>query len=158
IKGTLQIKMPPGITLQGTLGFKGFEPDSIGIGQSNLNVPIGTTGAFLQAISGEVDNISSSSQAPVSFTGSVTFTEGPAISVSLPSFIGGSFTGSALSVTVSATIVKTHLAGSGTVIVAGGIATGSGNFDLDWSKGTLTAGASLSIADDLVNIQANLNA
>ena len=43
------------------------------------NVPIGTTGAFLQQIDGLLNNLAPSNEALVEFTGGLNFTAGPKI-------------------------------------------------------------------------------
>lgn len=146
--GTLQI--PTGIDVIAELQFLGTEFNSITLGADGLNKPIGATGLFLQSISGTVDHVAEADPDPVSFGGDVTATGGPEIDISLPSWAGGDFSGSLLSIAVNGEIDAEHLTAAGTLNLIEGLATAGANVELNWTDGFLAANGEFNILNGLI--------
>lgn len=146
--GTLQI--PTGIDVIAELEFLGTAFNSITLGVDGLNKPIGATGLFLQSISGTVDHVAEAAMEPISFGGDVTATGGPEIEISLPSWAGGDFSGSLLSIAVNGEIDAEHLTAAGMLSLIEGLATADANVELNWTEGFFTANGEFNILDGLI--------
>ncbi|MCA9013496.1 MAG: hypothetical protein KDB01_27285, partial [Planctomycetaceae bacterium] len=149
--GTLQI--PTGIEVIANLNFLGTDFNSITLGVAGLNKPIGASGLFLQSISGTVDHVSELDAEPISFGGDVVATGGPEINISLPSWAGGDFNGSLLSINVNGEIDSDHLEAHGALSLIEGLATADANVNLNWTEGFFTANGDFNMINGL--IQAN---
>ena len=132
VKGTATLRIPPGIELSAELGFLDGRLNEAALGLDDLSIPIGTTGAYLQAIRGGVDHLADAQA--ILFRGGVGVTAGPEVSVSLPSWAGGDFTGSLLRLDCDGAIDANHLDVSGDVSIAGGIVSAIGNVELNWDR------------------------
>ena len=150
VQGEASLRIPTGIDVLGGLGFLQGDLNFLSLGVSNLNKPIGATGAFLQSISGAIDNIAPAATEPINFTGGVGVTAGPNISISLPSFLGGDVGGALVELNVSGTIDIEHLEATGDLIIAGGLVSGTATAELNWTEGFLSATAALDALDGAI--------
>lgn len=147
--GTLQI--PTGIEVIANLNFLGTAFNSITLGVAGLNKPLGASGLFLQSISGTVDHVSELDTEPISFGGDVIATGGPEIDISLPSWAGGNFTGSLLSINVNGEIDSDHLEAHGALSLIQGLATADANVNLNWTEGFFTANGDFNMINGLIH-------
>jgi len=137
VSGSGTIRIPSGVELTAGIGFAGGKLNTATVGVGNLNKPLGTSGVFLQSISGTVDHLSDT--AGIAFTGSVGLTAGPQVALDLPDWAGGELSGSLAKLDLTATINASHLTGSGSVTLAEGLVTGSITADLNWSTGAFNS-------------------
>ena len=144
IKGEATIKMPSGITVTGGLGFVDGELNFVKLVGDNLNVAIDATGAFLQKIGGQVDHIAEKDPKPIAFGGTVGATAGPQKNIQLPQFLGGTFQGTLLRLDVEGTVDANHLVAKGKLLVVGGLVQGDATAEINWTKGFISADATLS--------------
>ena len=151
VQGQANLTIPTGIVLQAGLGFVGGSLNYISLGASNLNLAIGATGAFLQSIQGSVNHVAPGDPNPVQFQGAVGVTAGPQVSVSLPSWAGGGFSGSLVQLGVNGLIDAQHLAASGNITLVGGLATATGSVNLNWNTGVLSANANFNMLDNIIS-------
>jgi Ca2+-binding RTX toxin-like protein len=139
------VSIPSGIDVAATVLWNGSQLQYIQIGASNLNKPIGTTGAFLQSIEGKYEGGNTSA-----FTGTVGVTAGAQINLNLPSWAGGNKRGSLVELNASATITSSNLTANGNITVLGGLMTGNGLAEVNWGKGYLWASSNFNILDRLI--------
>jgi uncharacterized repeat protein (TIGR01451 family) len=158
IQGDASLLIPTGIVLEGGLGFIENQINYLSLGASELNQPIGTTGIFLQSISGQIDNIASSDTDLIEFLGQTEMTAGAEVNLSLPSWLGGNVSGSVLGLGLEALIDPERLSGSGDITLLGGLARGNGQAELNWNQGTLTASTSFNILDSFIQTQSDFKA
>ncbi|MCA9140931.1 MAG: hypothetical protein KDB00_29370, partial [Planctomycetales bacterium] len=160
--GTLDI--PTGIEVQATVGFLNGNFNSISLetpsetNPETLNKPLGNTGIFLQRIDGSVNHVASSDPAPVSFGGGLTATGGPSVSFTLPSWAGGTYGGRLVEFTVNGMLDKNHLDTTGVLSIANGLATLTGQVELNWNEGFLEAGGNLNVLDGLITANSTFRA
>uniref|UniRef100_UPI0039C683D1 Calx-beta domain-containing protein n=1 Tax=Nodularia chucula TaxID=3093667 RepID=UPI0039C683D1 len=159
IKGDGLVLIPTGIAIGGGIGFINGEFNYLSLAVDELNRPIGTTGAFLQGINGQIDNIAPSDADPIEFTGGLGLTAGPEINVSVPSWLAGAtnFSGSLLELDLTGSLNTNQIQGNGSVKLLGGLATGQGDATLKLNEKLLDANINLSIGD-IINGQGELNA
>ncbi len=157
IKGSGLLLIPTGIAIGGGLGFINGQFNSLSLEADQLNKPIGATGAFLQRIIGEIDNVAPSDLDPIEFNGGLGFTAGPKIDISVPSwFTGGTnFSGSLLDIDLIGSLNKEQIKGNGSIKLLGGLATGQGDAILNWNQRFLEANVNLSIGG-IINGQSSL--
>jgi len=154
-----KVTIPTGIQVDAKIGFIGSALNFVELGVSDgLNKPIGNTGAVLQTIIGRINHIAEADPEPISFGGSAGVTAGPQITVALPSWAGGTFTGSLVRLDVSADVDCNHLTADGTVVIIGGLATGEGSAELNWDEGFLSANAEFSMLAGLISYTASFYA
>jgi Ca2+-binding RTX toxin-like protein/subtilisin-like proprotein convertase family protein len=158
VKGQATVKIPSGIAVNAGIGFLDGEFNYLELGAQHLNKPIGTTGAFLQDITGQVKNVAETAQAPIVFGGSLGITAGPQINLSLPSWAGGNFSGSLLELNVEGNLDANHLTATGNVDIVGGLITGNGNAELNWTEGFLKAEADFSALGGLITTHGSFQA
>ncbi len=144
VEGMATLLVPTGIEVTAGLGFIDGDLNFISLGAADLNKPIGSTGAFLQSISGKVNNIAPAAKAPLTFSGGVGLTAGPTITINAPSWAGGPYSGSAVELNVNGSIDANHLEANGELKIVGGIVTGTAGAELNWNEGYLKANGSLS--------------
>jgi|GEM_PF-1667883 len=144
-----------GLTLGFGLPIPPLQLNTIGVSVGNaLNIPIATTGAFLQKISGTIEHLAPSDSQPTDFTGEVDITAGPKVSVDLSKLSLGKFNGPLIDADVTATITKSDLSGNvNLTFVNSQFATINGNFDLNWDKQFLTANGSLKFLNGKITAQ-----
>lgn len=158
IQGDASLLIPTGIVLEGGLGFIENQINYLSLGASELNRPIGTTGIFLQSISGQIDNIASLNTDLIEFLGQTEMTAGAEVNLSFPSWLGGNVSGSVLGLGLEALIDPERLSGSGDITLLGGLARGNGQAELNWNQGTLTASTSFNILDSFIQTQSDFKA
>ena len=157
VKGEGTILIPTGIELSGGLGFVDKKLNFIKIGGSNLNKPIGATGAFLQSISGQVNDLTKPDKIESSLT-NVGVTAGPEVKISLPSWAGGDVSGSLVSLNAEGSINRDRLKTNGTIKIAGGLVEGKGEAELNWNKKFFNAEADFSMLGGLINTKSKFTA
>ncbi|MDC0934849.1 SdrD B-like domain-containing protein [Pirellulales bacterium] len=150
--------IPTGIVIVAGIGILQGELNFVELGVDDLNKPIGTTGAFLQRIVGRIDNIAEADPDPIAFGGDVRVTAGPEITISLPSWAGGDFTGSVADLLVTGAIDANHLEASGTLDIIGGVVTGTAAAELNWQNGFLKAEGSLEALGGLITYEGSFHA
>ncbi|BAY07027.1 FG-GAP-like repeat-containing protein [Calothrix sp. NIES-2098] len=159
IKGSGLLLIPTGIEIGGGMGFINGQFNYLSLQADQLNKPIGATGAFLQHISGEINNVAPSDPDPIEFTGGLGFTAGPKIDISVPSWFAGgaNFSGSLFDIDLIGSLNQEQIQGNGNIKLLGGLATGQGNATLNWNSRFLDANLNLSIGD-IINAQSKLKA
>ncbi|MBD2199480.1 MULTISPECIES: LamG-like jellyroll fold domain-containing protein [Calothrix] len=157
------VEMPSGIDLGANIRWENNQLTYIGIAAQNLNKPIGTTGAYLQSISGSYSSVTktisfagNNYQRQGVFEGSAKITAGPTINLSLPDFLGGPINEALINLDLSATITQDFLYAKGNVRVLGSIATGSGEVLLNWNQGSFGAKANLNVLFGLLKADATI--
>lgn len=109
-------------TISGTFEVSDGKVDSIEVGVSDLNIALGTSGFFLNSISGGLNNISTPKQ--ISLDGKMEFSFGPEI-----------FNNALLSLKVEGSMSKTTLSGSAELTVLNDfIGGGDIDFSLDMTE------------------------
>jgi uncharacterized repeat protein (TIGR01451 family) len=157
VKGEGTMLIPTGIELSGGIGFVDKKLNFIKIGGSNLNKPIGATGAFLQSISGQVNNLAKPDQIESSLT-NIGVTAGPKLTISLPSWAGGDVSGTAVELNASGSITRDRLKTNGTIKIAGGLVEGKGEAELNWNKKFFNAEADFSMLGGVINTKSKFTA
>ena len=160
-EGEATVTVPPGLELDCGLGFVNGDFNFISLGADNLDVPLGTTGAFLQGINGEVDHVSEFDPVQEEFGGSLRFTAGPEVNVSLPTWAGGNFAGSLADIGLTAHLNEDHLWGNGTLDMVEGLVTGTADADLNWKESGgeyLEASGELQALEGLVSMEGSFHA
>lgn len=129
-----------------------LELDLIGIDVDELNIPIGTSGLFLQKLGGRVNNIAESNPQPVEFSGSVGTTFGPELSLTLPSWLGGQeYKASAVRLDVGGTVSSDKLAGNFDIkIIDSAIYNAKGDGEYNWDKNIISANTSVSALSGII--------
>jgi hypothetical protein len=156
VEGDATVLIPTGIAVSGGVRLLNGQLDRISLDADNLNLAIGTTGAFLQEIGGYLDHLADS--LPVEFGGNIGATAGPQITVHLPSWAGGDFSGSLIQLDVEGGIDVNHLTAAGTLEIIGGLATGTGSAELNWQDGFLAANAHFDYLSGWIVTDANFRA
>ena len=160
--GTLEL--PTGISVAATLGFLNNQFNKISLevpgplDPDPLNQPLGSTGIFLQRIRGEVDHVASSDENPISFGGGLEATGGPTVSISLPSWAGGTLSGKLIDFAVDGSLDKNHIVASGTLNVIEGVAEVTGDVEVNWNEGFLESGGALNVLDGLITANGTFRA
>ncbi|HEY9848183.1 MAG TPA: Calx-beta domain-containing protein [Leptolyngbyaceae cyanobacterium] len=145
VKGEGTILIPTGIAIGGGLGIRNGQFNFISLKADNLNKPIGTTGAFLQRISGQIDKIAT--PAEIEFGGGVGLTAGPKLDVPFFNLEDVSL----LALDLDAKINAEQVTGIGKIkIIDEKIANGQGDATLNWNKKFLKSEAKFSFLDGLI--------
>ncbi len=158
VAGNGKAVVPPGMEIVCGLGFVNDQFNYIRLGVGDLNLPIGTTGAFLQEINGTVNNLADPDPINIYFGGGLAFTAGPELGIALPEWAGGDLTGRLAEFGVEGGFTMSTLTGSGTLKMIGGLAEGAAVSTLDWDKGTLDAKCTLTALSNLVTITGSMKA
>lgn len=156
VGGSLQI--PTGIVIGAELGFSDGQFNFISLEADELNRPFGATGIFLQRIAGQVDNVAENDPDPIAFGGGIGATGGPTITINLPDWAGGTFSGKLIGLDVDAVIDREHLTGSGELSIINGLAVSDGTAELNWTDGFLAAQGNLNVLDGLITATASFRA
>lgn len=163
LEGGATLKIPTGIEITADVLFEliggRWLVDRVSVDVDGINRPIGTTGAFLQAIAGTIDNLAQSDPFSVSelnFTGQIGISAGPALpfDVPLPDWLGGPIEeGTALArLDVIGTIDNRHVEGAATTRILESLLTGSTIVGLNWDERLLYASGPLSVAGGLITM------
>ena len=108
-----------------------------------LQLAIGNTGAFLQSLSGGVNNLAPSNTDPIEFTGGVGITAGPEV-----------FGNALANLDLSATISSERVTGMGQLtIIDSRIVNASGSATLDWNQKFLSTNSNFSILSGLIQTE-----
>ena len=143
--GTTKMLIPTGIEVGATVGFKNGELEVIDIAADRLNKPIGNTGLFLQKIAGGFR-----SQPISTFNGEVDITAGTRLKVSLPSWAGGNIDAAVVDLDLQGKIDQDKLTAHGGLKILGGLIQGTGDVELNWTKGYCWAQTDFNILDGLI--------
>ncbi len=124
-----------------------------------VNQPLGPTGIFLQGIEGQVDNVANpTDENPVEFSGGLTATGGPTITVPLPSWAGGTWRGKLIEFDVSGSLDKNHIEASGDVDLVQGLARVDGQVEVNWNEGYFESSGQLNVLDGLITSSGSFRA
>ncbi|MFN6221471.1 MAG: bluetail domain-containing putative surface protein [Dolichospermum sp.] len=163
IDATATVEIPSGIDLNAKILWHGSQLQYIEIGASNLNKPIGATGAYLQEISGSysvgpktITVLGQQQTYNDVFQGNVKITAGPPVNLNLPSFLGGPINESLINLDLTATITPNFLNAQGNLRVLGNLVTGNGEVNLNWQYNSFGASANLNILYGLLKADAKL--
>ncbi|MFY7798296.1 MAG: DUF4114 domain-containing protein [Dolichospermum sp.] len=145
------------------LGFKlpipPVELNLIGAEVDGLNVPIGNTGAFLQGLSGKIENFAPSDPDPIEFTGGLKLTAGPKIAADLTAIGGGKFEAALVEVDATVNVNKERIKGSGKFkIIDEQVASGNVDAEINWNKGFFETKGGYSLIDGLIKTQSGFKA
>lgn len=125
----------------------------------NLNIAIGSTGAFLQKVGGGFENIATDSiRDPMALVGQFGITYGPKITVApieVFGYNGGEYT--LLSLEVGGSIAAERLKLDGEIKLLNDFLTGNGALDCDWSKGEFSIGGLFNIFGGAITVEGRLN-
>jgi len=161
VSGAGTFVLPAGIEVDGEIAFSKDELNTFSVkANPNLNIPIGTTGLFIKSIGGGVKHIAKSDPNPILFSGSagVTTPKLP-IDVSLPDWAGGhKFSGLLAEVNVTGSINEERLEGKGNIAIAGGLITGTGNAEVNWTNKFLNGRVTFSALAGFVTANAGFTA
>ena len=158
VQGDGIFTVPPGMDIICGLGFVNEELNYVKLGVDGIELPIGTTGAFLQSINGYVNNIADTDATKIQFGGGLGFTAGKKVEISLPDWAGGDLEGALAEFAVDGGFTFQQLTGAGTVKIAGGLVEGAANATLNWEKGTLTSACTATALNNLLAINGTMNA
>ncbi len=162
IQGEATVLIPTGIQIGGSLEFIDGDLNSVGLTGSNFNkgkgLPIGATGAFLQSIGANINNIAQSSPDLLTVGGDFEVTAGAKFNLNLSSWAGGEFSGSLVKLDVNGDINQERLKANGEIEILGGLLNGTGEAELNWNQGFLEAGGELKAFGDLVSINSRFRA
>ncbi len=158
VQGDGIFTVPPGMDIICGLGFVNEELNYVKLGVDGIELPIGTTGAFLQSINGYVNNIADKDATKIQFGGGLGFSAGKKIEISLPDWAGGDLEGALAEFAVDGGFTFEQLTGSGTVKVVGGLVEGAANATLNWEKGTLTSACTATALNNLLTINGTMKA
>ncbi|PSO90765.1 MAG: hypothetical protein BRC48_16900, partial [Cyanobacteria bacterium QS_9_48_30] len=125
VSGGATLAIPSGVNVGGSLELSGSQLDALNLNQftvevSDLNKPIANTGAFLQSLSGGVENLAPSAKDVIEFLGGVGFTAGPELGNSslLDLDLDGSVSSDRISGSGEVTLINEHLAnGTGEAVL-----------------------------------------
>lgn len=138
----------------GTIGFKDGYMDTMGIGMDGLNIPLASTGIFVQGVSGTLKNISSS--VDMSFEGGISMTYGPKMKLSFASWLGlddGEY--NLCEIGVSGEISREKFKGSASLSSLGGFISGSGSTEI--SSGVMTINGNFQMLNGCITAEGVLN-
>ncbi|MFM9264753.1 hypothetical protein [Tychonema sp. BBK16] len=139
------------------LGFKNQPPSGLSLltlGLDKLNKPLGTSGLFLQRVSGRYELAKSDGRDIPEFTIGAGLTGGPEIPVTLPPGLGGSFEGSLVNIDADYTVSPNGLRGKGKLkLIDDKVALFEGVHTRDWNKGFYEVKGDLSAIDGLFKAQ-----
>ncbi len=152
--GSANVSIPDVFDLSATFKVVHGQLDDFSIDASDINEPILDTGWFLQGVGGGLDNLISG---PVTFDGTLTFTLGPDVQLDLPSWLGGGSTDTAAAtLTLNASISATDIGGSATLAFVDNIATITGTADINFASHAFTANGSVTLADGVYTGTGNI--
>ncbi|MBD2491706.1 bluetail domain-containing putative surface protein [Aulosira sp. FACHB-615] len=163
VRADATVIIPSGIDVAATVLWNGSQLQYVQIGAYNLNKPIGSTGAFLQDISGSysvgpktITVLGQQQTYNDVFQGNVKITVGPKVNLNLPSFLGGPINESLINLDLTATITPKFLNAQGNLRVLGNLVTGTGEVNLNWEYDSFGASANLNILYGLLKADAKL--
>ena len=140
----------------GSLGIVDGYLDSMAIGTDNLNIPLGSTGLFLQKIEGGISGIAT--EVNLTFNGTFGLTAGPKISVDFVDWLGidsGEY--SLCEITLSGSLSTSgELEGKSNCVILGGLATGGGSAGI--KNGELFSTGTYTFLNNSISIKGELHA
>jgi hypothetical protein len=158
LKAGADVYTPLGCDVSAELGFVNGELDSISMDVGSFNngagVPLEGSPLFLQSIHGALQSLSD--PASLSFTGTLVLTTGPKFQIPLPSWLGGTVSGSVMEFDIKGQFTANQVTGSVTMTIAGGLGQGQGSFVLDETTWTVTESGSVTLLDGFVRTNASL--
>ena len=144
------------------LGFKlpPLELNLIGAEVDGLNVPIGSTGAFLQGLSGKIQNFAPSNPNPVEFTGGLKLTGGPKIAFDLTAIGLKKFEAALVDLDATVNVNKERIKGNGKFKIIHEEVARSGNLEaeINWNKGFFETKGDFSLINDLITTKGGFKA
>ncbi|WP_013321018.1 putative Ig domain-containing protein [Gloeothece verrucosa] len=146
------VEIPSGIDVAATVNWNGSQLESIAVGVSDLNKPIGGTGAYLQSLNGSYN------ASTTIFTGAAFITAGPRINIDFPDVLNiPDVNNQALvNLDLTTTITQDYLNATGKVNILGNLITGSGEININWQNNSFFAQANLNILYGLIEANATL--
>ena len=131
--GNLTI-VPWRTTIVAGLGFAHGKWNYLELGVDKFNKPLPFfPAAFLQKLIGKVDHIAD--EVPLTFGGNLRMTLGPELTIQVPAFFGGPYSGSLVGLDITGEIDRHELRGSGDLELIGGLSTLTVNdFTLNWDR------------------------
>ncbi len=162
--GMITVKLPgTSITLDGTLGLLKGAVNEVGLTANNINEgPLGEVPVWIQTAGLHANNIADPSQ-PLTFTGTLGVTIGPAISpaieIPFPNWTGLSSLSisSLVSINGTATVDANHFEGTDNVVfLTPGLLSGMESINADWQKGSILLSGSLSGLGGLFTLNGNI--
>jgi len=157
VSGAGTFVLPAGIEVGGGIAFSEGELNTFSLyARPNLNIPIGIPGVSLQSIEGKVNHIAKSDRNPILFEGSAgVSTPKLPIDVSLPDWAGGhKFSGSLVELKVKGSINEQRLGGRADIAIAGGLITGDGSAEVNWTNKLLNGSVNFSALAGLITANA----
>ncbi|MEZ6098895.1 MAG: dockerin type I domain-containing protein [Pirellulaceae bacterium] len=156
IRGGGTVRTAAGVDITVGLGVYDGDINYVGVGLDNLNRPIPGTPMFLQCIAGHVDHLSGADPEPTSFSPQVGVTAGPRITINMPDWAGGSYSGALARLAVQGTMNRQALHGAANFSILAGLAEGSGQGELNWDKGYLHADGKMNLIGGLIQTTAQM--
>lgn len=128
--------IPKNIELEAALGFVQGQLDNAHIGVDNLHFALGTSGVFLEGVSGDVTGLADGPPEP-SFNLHGIFSYGGRLHFVLPDWVGGgTFDAAVAQLDLNALIDANHFEGTGTLTLLEGLgATSQATLDINWAQG-----------------------
>ena len=170
IDASATVYLPQKLQISGNIGFAKNQDEwklnNLGVGASGLNMPIGSTGAYLQDISGSVANLANPIE--TEFRGTTKITGGGEIDFkySLLDWEIG-YEGSIISFDVDGGFNKDSLDSRGTIEVlggllsggedGGGVASASVGVNFNWNEGYIKADGTFNLLAGLISTEQELN-
>ncbi|MGE4563401.1 MAG: hypothetical protein AB7F32_00895 [Victivallaceae bacterium] len=157
--GAGKVKLP-GVSFElgGAIGFAGGSFDYLQLGISNINKPIGVTGAFLQSVAGKVANLSPKAEKPVQVEGEIGFTYGPELTLDLPDWLpvaDGDY--SLLEITVTGIYSDEAISGKGAAKVLGDFGSASVEGELNLASGTLSFAGEFTLLGGAIKVTGKMS-
>jgi len=140
----------------GSIGIVDGYLDSMSIGVDGLNVPLGSSGLFLQKIEGGISGIAT--ELNLTFEGTLGLTAGPKFSVEFVDWLGidnGVYSLCEMTLTGSISTAG-DLEGSSSCVILGGLATGSGSAGI--KGGELFVTGNYTFLNGCISIEGELHA
>ncbi|MBD2194135.1 MULTISPECIES: DUF4114 domain-containing protein [Calothrix] len=152
-------KIGAGLELGFKLPIPPVELNLIGAEVDGLNVPIGNTGAFLQGLSGKIENFAPSDQDPIEFTGGLKLTAGPKVPADLTAIGGGKFEAALVDLDATVNVNEKRIKGSGKFkMINEQVASGNVDAEINWNKGFFETKGGYSLIDGLIKTQSGFKA
>lgn len=153
IKAETEVLLPTGFSLEGKIGFlnKQFNEVALAI-KENLDIPIFSTGFYLQTIEGEFKNLApSSTPYELGAGGKLTWgSEKLKVKLNLPKWLGGEKTTTLMEVNFKGYISEEKISAdkeNTNINIFGDLIKGEAGAELNWNEGFLEAEYSFTVAN-----------
>ncbi len=153
--GSATLAIPDLAAVGASFSLVGGKLNSLSLSLSDIDYPILDTGWFLTGIGGGVSNLASGQ---ITFSGSLDLSFGPDEQIQLPSWLGDENANTAVAtLDMNASISSTDIQGGATLTIADGLATFTGNANLNLASDSFSANGSLSAFDNVLTGNADIN-